>query len=52
MIYIVKEKRTSIVEYEIEAVSEEAAKHLNGEIISETEIDNYSESLISCKELA
>jgi len=50
MIYIVKEKRTSIVEYEIEAVSEEAAKRLDGEILDETEIDNYAEDLISCRE--
>lgn len=51
MLYLVKEKRSVIVEYEIEAVSEEAAKHFNGEIISEQEVDSYSESLISCKEI-
>lgn len=49
--YKVIEKRMSVVEYEIEAESEEAAKQLEGEIIDEQETDNYGYELVSCEEI-
>lgn len=49
--YKVIEKRMSVVEYEIEAESEEAAKQLKGEIIDERETDNYGYDLVSCEEI-
>ena len=49
--YKVIEKRMSVVEYEIEAESEEAAKQLEGEIIDEQETDNYGYDLVSCEEI-
>lgn len=49
--YKVIEKRSVIVEYEIEADSEEHAKDLDGNIIDKIETDNYAEELISCEEI-
>ena len=51
MKYKVTEKRVCIVEYEIEANSREEAEQLDGEILEETETDNYAEDLISCEEI-
>lgn len=49
--YKVIEQRLSVIEYYIEAESKEAAKQLDGEIISEQEIDNYGYDLLSCEEI-
>ena len=49
MIYKVIEKRISVVEYEIEANSESDAKSLSGEILEETETDNYGYEIVSCE---
>ena len=51
MKYEVTEERILVVKYIIEAESEEAAKKLDGEILSEEEIDNHGYHLKSCKEL-
>ena len=49
--YKVIEKRTVVVEYEIEAESEKDACELNGNILDEQETNNYAEELISCVEI-
>lgn len=49
--YKVVEERKSVVEYEIEAKCEADAKILNGDIISEQEIENYGYDLRSCDKL-
>jgi hypothetical protein len=51
MTYKVTEKRVSIIEYEIEAESEADAKALSGDILDETETDNYAYEIISCEEI-
>jgi predicted transcriptional regulator len=51
MKYKVIEKRISVIEYEIEAESEDVAKRLEGEIINEQETDNYGYELVSCEEI-
>jgi hypothetical protein len=50
MIYIVKEKRSSIALYEIEAASEEDARQRNGKILDSFELDEWPEYIISCEE--
>ena len=49
--YKVVEKRISVIEYEIEADSAEAAEQLDGEIVDEHESDNYAYDLVSCEEM-
>ncbi len=51
MKYKVIEKRMLVVEYEIEAETEEKAKQLDGEILDEQETDNYGYDLVSCEEM-
>ena len=51
MKYKVVERRIVVMEYEIEAESEEDASKLNGTFLDETEIDNYAYELVSCKKI-
>ncbi len=52
MRFLVREKRASIVEYEIEAKSQLDAERREGEIQYEMEIDNYGDDLISVEEVS
>ena len=45
------EHRVSVIEYEIEAESEVEARAGNGEILDETETDNYALEIVSCEEM-
>ena len=51
MRFLVREKRVSVVEYEIEAKSQLDAENRKGEIEYEQEVDNYGDELISVEEV-
>jgi len=51
MKYKVVEKRMIVVEYEIQAASEDDAQALIGDILHEQETDNYAYELVSCEEI-
>ena len=48
--YTLKETRLVTVEYDIEAETEDDAKQLNGEILSETETDSIPYEILECNE--
>jgi Fe2+ or Zn2+ uptake regulation protein len=49
--YKVTERRAATVEYIVEADSQADAENLNGEILEESETDNWAVEMMGCEEV-